>query len=788
MKKSTFYVLSLLVIICFGCQNQEIDIYVSPLGNNSNNGAKETPFKTIEKALESAKSIKKKENDKINIHLLEGDYHLTSTLEITPQLNNLSIIGDGLDKVSIKGSKVIETKWEKFSDNILVTTINEDLDFNQLFINGEKQILARYPNYDENGGYWQGFAADAIDKDRISKWKNPVGGFVHALHKGRWGGFHYEIESVKENGELNLIGGHQNNRPSEMHSKYRMVENIFEELDSEKEWYLDKKNHKLYVWKNNRIDVNQAKIEVTLLKHLIEIKGTLENPVENISISRIKFQHASRTFMETYEPLLRSDWTIYRGGALLLDATENSTINDCEFTNLGGNVIFVNGYNRNTKITGNYIHDTGASAISFVGDSSAVRSPLFQYFETIDIEDMDTIVGPKNELYPSSSLVENNLIHRIGRIEKQVAGVQISMAMKIHVKNNSIYDVPRGGINVSEGTWGGHIIEYNDVFNTVLETSDHGSFNSWGRDRFWYPKREISSQLVTKNPKMPLWDAMHTTIIRNNRFKCDHGWDIDLDDGSSNYEIYNNLCLNRGIKLREGYYRTVKNNIMVNNTFHPHVWFTKSGDVFTNNIVMRRYANVRIKDWGKDIDYNLFPNKQALLKAQRNKTDANSLFGNPLFINPKEGDFRVKDDSPALKIGFKNFPMDKFGVQKPDLKAIAKQPKIPNLKIQSEKEKEVKTKQWLGATIKNIETIEEQSSFGTHSLDGVIIVKINKKSKLIKSSLREGDVIVGFANMKVKNISNFLNIFDKNTSKGSNKVVIIRDQKEINIKLSSDFL
>ena len=31
---------------------------------------------------------------------------------------------------------------------------------------------------------------------------------------------------------------------------------------------------------------------------------------------------------------------------------------------------------------------------------------------------------------------------------------------------------------------------------------------------------------------MPLWDAMHTTIIRNNRFRCDHGWDIDLDDGS----------------------------------------------------------------------------------------------------------------------------------------------------------------------------------------------------------------------------------------------------------------
>ena len=86
---------------------------------------------------------------------------------------------------------------------------------------------------------------------------------------------------------------------------------------------------------------------------------------------------------------------------------------------------------------------------------------------------------------------------------------------------------------------------------------------------------------------------MHTTIIRNNRFRCDHGWDIDLDDGSSNYKIYNNLCLNRGIKLRKGYYRTVRNNIMVNNTFHPHVWFTNSSDVFTNNIVMK---NMRVSE------------------------------------------------------------------------------------------------------------------------------------------------------------------------------------------------
>ena len=86
--------------------------------------------------------------------------------------------------------------------------------------------------------------------------------------------------------------------------------------------------------------------------------------------------------------------------------------------------------------------------------------------------------------------IHNNLIHDIGLVEKQTAGVQISMAMNITVRHNSIYEVPRAGINVSEGTWGGHIIEYNDVFNTVRESSDHGAFNSWGRDRFWHPDRK----------------------------------------------------------------------------------------------------------------------------------------------------------------------------------------------------------------------------------------------------------------------------------------------------------
>jgi hypothetical protein len=72
-----------------------------------------------------------------------------------------------------------------------------------------------------------------------------------------------------------------------------------------------------------------------------------------------------------------------------------------------------------------------------------------------------------------------------------------------------------------------------------------------------------------------------------------------------------------------------------------------------------------------------------------------------VFIDPAQGDFRVSATSPALKIGFRNFPMDRFGVRKPALRALAKTPVIPAVEMQTEVEDgSVATRQyWLGALL-----------------------------------------------------------------------------------------
>lgn len=775
----------LTILLSCGSTTNTIDIFVSQDHVKYPDGSQKAPFYNLADAVKKATEIKQKNRQaNITIHVLPGSYYLAKAIKINALLSGLTIKGSNTSEVHVKGSQPLIVDWEHYNENILVANVDENLDFDQLVINGKPQILARYPNYNEEAQYWNGYAADAISKERIASWKKPEGTYFHALHNGKWGGFHYEITGVNQDQTPILKGGQQNNRGSKFHNKYRMVENVFEELDSPGEWYLDKENFKLYYWPVNEIDLKNSKIEVSALKDLIHVVGTQKSPVKNMTISGITFENTKRTFMENYEPLLRSDWTIYRGAALFFEGTENCKVAHNVFTNLGGNVIMASKYNKGLQVIGNHIYDNGASAISFIGDPSAVRSPSFTYREFVPISEMDTALGPKNELYPRECLVYDNLIHNIGLIEKQTAGVQISMAMDITVRHNSIYEVPRAGINIGDGTWGGHVLEFNDVFNTVLETSDHGSFNSWGRDRFWHPKRRIMDSLTTANKDMYTWDAIKTTIIRNNRFRCDHGWDIDLDDGSSNYHIYNNLLLNNGLKLREGFNRVAENNIMVNNTLHPHVWFAKSEDVFKHNIVQKSYQDIRLLGWGKTLDYNFFSNELSLMKSQMYHRDMNSTYGDPLFKDPAHLDFSIAENSPALKIGFKNFPMDQFGVQKESLKKIAQTPEIPVIKELSEN-KRSPVVAWLRNAIKSIDSEEEQSAYGLSTPEGVVILKVWNRSPAVQNKgIKKGDVIIQSAGKKVKNVKDFFKIITRNKSKKLD-LVIIRNQTEKKITINT---
>lgn len=766
------------------------EYFVSPAGDDKNPGTREKPLASPEGARDIIRKSGRAGKEPITVSFSPGTYYLDKTLVFSPEdsgRDKSPVVYKSLEegKAIISGGRKLDLKWEPYKDGIMKAKTPPGISFDQLFADGLRQNMARYPNYDPNTPIYNGYAPDAFSKERAARWSNPAGGYIHAMHSHMWGGYHYLITGKDDKGDVTYTGGWQNNRQMGMHEKYRFVENIFEELDAPGEWFHDKDAGILYYYPLKDTDITKCKIEIVQLPKLVDFVGSKDKPVRFINMEGFTFEHAARTFMDNKEPLLRSDWTIYRGGAVTFTGASDCMVSDCVFDQPGGNAVFVNKWNRRITIKGCLFTEVGASGVAFVGDPATVRSPLFEYNQRQNYKDIDKTPGPKSDDYPSECIVDDCLMARTGRIEKQGAGVHISMSSKITVRHCSIYDTSRSGININEGTFGGHIIEFCDVFDTVKETGDHGSFNSWGRDRYWglngAPEKEL--------PELVKLDMVSPNIIRNSRWRCDHGWDIDLDDGSSCYEIYNNLLLNGGLKLREGFSRNAYNNIILNSSLHPHVWFKDSGDVFRNNIVMGAYWPALMNDkmkWGKEVDYNIFTtNETDRKKFATQGCDENSIVAEVKFVDPQNGDFRVKDEcKEVFDIGFKNFPMDQFGVMKKSLKAIARTPKFPVIQAKTsgestqEESRQIARAEniWQQAKVRTIGG-EEFSAYGVAKEDGGIsLVDVPMNSIASSIGLKSGDLIQKINGEKVRDVKALLL---KTTAAGGKPMSlgIIRGQK-----------
>ena len=279
------------------------------------------------------------------------------------------------------------------------------------------------------------------------------------------------------------------------------------------------------------------------------------------------------------------------------------------------------------------------------------------------------------------------------------------------VSHNHIHHLPRSGICINDPFWGGHLIEYNDVHETVLESDDHGSFNAWGRGHYWcLDLNAIKTSHLAGDVKR---DARYQTIVRYNRFSDRSSGGLTLDDGASNFHVYCNLFIGTGLQTREGEYRIVENNVFINPSqgIGYDVLHEQNHDQFLRNVVVlnapyghaadsegdtsykeanvsgegrwiyrMRYPPSRGK-WVDQIDYNTlfdfangFPPVNFVPRTpgvphpcrswdewHRLGFDRHSVLADPLFVDPGNGDYRVRPESPALALGFRNFDVTRAG-------------------------------------------------------------------------------------------------------------------------------
>ena len=392
---------------------------------------------------------------------------------------------------------------------------------------------------------------------RIANWSKPNTGLLHTFHGLYWGNWMFEIASVDstENTILFGRGGFQEARGCAWGGAFYVV-NIFEELDSPNEWFLDKDTRTLYFMPNGTMPNVFVASQVPCL---ISISGSsMENSAHNILVRGLTLTETTSTYMRDFMVPGGGDWSVHRGGTIYLTNTRNITIIHNLFTQLGSNGVALIDYNEATSITLNEFVWLADSAIILVGST----------------EGIDGFSVPSQ---PSNTLIQSNLIHEIGIYVKQSAPVLIAVSRSASVIGNLMFNIPRTGININDGFYGNHTLSWNVIFNTVRETGDHGPINTWDRQPF------LSDAVQAGVPS--LWQ--HTSYIHHNVIFNNYNclWPIDHDDGSCFYEDSYNFQVYGGKKNFLGYSKTDHHEIYVYSDANP-------GD-YGSNTCMGDYAPVK---------------------------------------------------------------------------------------------------------------------------------------------------------------------------------------------------
>ncbi len=773
-----------------------VEVFVSPRGDDTNPGTEARPFATLQRAQEAARTGAGQES--VTVLVEGGTYYLSAPLVFGPQDSGTAgapviyAARPGAPPVISAGQR-LNLQWTAYKNDIWRADMpSVDSQIDQLFVNGQRRPTARWPDFKEgdygvDAGYSSGltprqgtpahqvvpplqnYTGFVFDPNRFTarQWSRPEGAMLHVFQSYGWGNMQWRLAGVDYDKHVIQLGDggwqigtlwHESRANSVNRNSRYYIENVLEELDAPGEWYHDTRKRVLYYMPVKGEDLAQAEVVACGLQELVILQGTAQQPVRHIHLRGLSFRHTRRTLMEPYETRLRGDWAIARRAAVRFDGAEHCSVQDCEFVGLGGNAVLLSNYNRRVSVSDCLFTNIGDSAVLAVGADDAVRELRVHRTYHVPLDQLtDLEPGPKSPNYPGDCHIHNNLMYRLGLFGKQVAGVYLSACERIHVSHNTICLTPRAAICINDGCWGGHTIEFNDAFLTVLETSDHGPLNAWGRDRYWQSlHREGKACDMSLSRKYALLDSYLPTVIRNNRFAHDgFSWGIDLDDGASNYIVTNNLGLGCSVKLREGFLRRVQNNIFVGpNPPNKHCCFAGSDDVYANNIYMNtrdRWAMNRgpsTEVLPAEIDRNVYftPAGNAAIfgycgpmpdtsrrqsvslsfaQWQALGADRDSVLADPLFVDADRQDLRLRDGSPALRLGFEEFPLDRFGTQKKAFLAIIAEQGLHKLVQPGDA---AATYAWMGARIRD-------------SATGIVFAQVPPTSEAFRIGFRTLDTL-----------------------------------------------
>lgn len=522
-------------------------LHVAPNGNDAWSGSLDAPtsdktdgpFATLQRARDALRKLKAEAQLKGESTVLVhgGTYPLAQTLQLGPQDSGTPeapILWRAApnEKTVLLGGRAI-TGFIPFKGEILKADVAsqgfKNIAFHQLFFDGKRQHLARYPNFDPQHPYTGGWAyadgqpcpmyAARPGEDQHTfqykpadarNWSQPQEGEVFVFPRYNWWNNIVRIQSLdRETRTITLA--RDCSYPIRPLDRY-YVQNLLEELDAPGEWYLDKKEGTLYFWPPSPLQART--VTAPTLRTLLELgPGTAY-----VTFRGFTFECCEDT-------------------AISLHDTTHCVIAASVIHNVGqynGCGVSINGGKEN-GVVGCDISEIGSHGVSLNG-------------------------GDRITLTPAGNYADNNYIHHIGVSYKQGVGVSINGCGN-RASHNLIHDGPRMGVMFFGNN---HIIEYNHIRHMNLETEDTGAVYTGGRD--WLGARGC---VVRYNYLHDMLGFGHDSkgVWRSPRF----AWGVYLDDNTGGVDVIGNIvarCSQASIHLHNGRDNVIENNIFVEGGLH----------------------------------------------------------------------------------------------------------------------------------------------------------------------------------------------------------------------------
>lgn len=675
-------------------------LYVSPSGNDGGDGSINNPFATVIEARDKIRQMKKEgvsPEKGFVVYLREGDHQFTQSLMLTEEDSgtesapvvycaypgeNVSIVGGAslpADKFSkVTDAAILERIVDEAARSMVVSVDLKELGFTQygepywpgqysymmegltkpaaaspeLFINGEVQTLARYPNegymqvgeIHDPGAYPRMWEPDTTtnpehvkeeDRDptdtfeitpndnRYLKWTKAPENDILMYGFWRWDWADHTVPVKK-------IYPEEKKLESGVPSWYSVVDgarfyafNLLEEIDMPGEYYLDRQTGILYLYPP--VELGGADIKFSLLEdHLIHIDGA-----NYVTIKGVKM-------------------TAARSTAVTIDKGTGNRVVNCEIEYTAGKAVSIKGpENYQNGVIGCYIHDVNGGVV-------------------LDGGDIPTLT-------PGGNYALNNHIERFARINKTYnAAVHLSGVGNI-AAYNEMNDAMHLAIQFSGNN---HKIYYNNIHDVVKENDDMGAIytgRSWierGTEIKYNYIHDLSSTVEEKVGIYGIYldDRYCEVTMAGNLFENIKGAAIFVNGGRDNI-ILNNILVNVRDQWKFTAISTSDPTSDLSNhmpglervPYREELWKNAYPNLYNileddpampkNNIIRN---NLAVKSGAPRIAQGF-----AAYMDMRDNYETNA----PGFYDEKSGNYLLTEDSPVFdKIpGFKQLPVTRMG-------------------------------------------------------------------------------------------------------------------------------